>query len=40
MVDNAPIPNVRDFFYQLHDAGYVIIFSKEANYQSGSGGVE
>lgn len=36
---NAPMPNVRDFFYHLHDAGYVI-FSKEANYNNGAGGVE
>lgn len=36
---NAPLPNARDFFYELHDAGYVI-FSKEANFQNGGGGVE
>ena len=36
---NAPLPNARDFFYNLHDAGYVI-FSKEANFQNGGGGVE
>jgi hypothetical protein len=36
---NAPLPNAKDFFYELHDAGYVI-FSKEANYQNGAGGVE
>ena len=30
---------VRDFFFSLHDAGYVI-FSKEANYPNGAGGVE
>ena len=36
---NAPLPNARDFFYSLHDAGYVI-FSKEANFQNGGGGVE
>jgi hypothetical protein len=36
---NAPMPNVRDFFFSLHDAGYVI-FSKEANYPNGAGGVE
>mmetsp|Transcript_25196 Transcript_25196/g.37218 ORF Transcript_25196/g.37218 Transcript_25196/m.37218 type:complete len:341 (-) Transcript_25196:127-1149(-) len=36
---NAPLPNAKDFFFQLHDAGYVI-FSKEANYQNGAGGVE
>lgn len=36
---NAPMPTARDFFYALHDAGYVI-FSKEANFQNGGGGVE
>ncbi|CAJ1933666.1 unnamed protein product [Cylindrotheca closterium] len=36
---NAPMPNVQDFFYKLHDAGFVI-FNKEANYQNGGGGVE
>jgi hypothetical protein len=36
---NAPMPNARDFFYDLHDAGYVI-FSKEANYVNRAGGVE
>lgn len=36
---NAPMPQARDFFYELHDAGFVI-FSKEANYQNGAGGVE
>jgi len=36
---NAPLPQARNFFYQLHDAGFVI-FSKEANYQNGGGGVE
>jgi hypothetical protein len=36
---NAPMPNGRDFFFNLHDNGYVI-FSKEANYQNGAGGVE
>lgn len=36
---NAPMPNARDFFYGLHDAGFVI-FSKEANYENGAGGVE
>ena len=36
---NAPMPNARDFFYNLHDAGYVI-FSKEANFQNAGGGVE
>lgn len=33
------MPNAQDFFYDLHDAGYVI-FSKEANYVNGAGGVE
>jgi len=36
---NAPMPHARNFFFGLHDAGYVI-FSKEANYQNGGGGVE
>ena len=36
---NAPMPNARDFFYSLHDHGYVI-FSKEANFVNGGGGVE
>lgn len=36
---NAPMPNAKEFFYKLHDAGFVI-FSKEANYQNGAGGVE
>jgi hypothetical protein len=36
---NAPMPNARDFFYALHDAGYVI-FNKEANYQNQGKGVE
>ena len=36
---NGPMPEARDFFYGLHDAGYVI-FSKEANYQNAAGGVE
>lgn len=36
---NAPMPAAKDFFYSLHDAGYVI-FSKEANFQNGGGGVE
>jgi hypothetical protein len=36
---NAPLPNAKHFFYELHDAGYVI-YSKEANYQNGGGGVE
>ena len=29
----------QDFFFNLHDAGYVI-FSKEANYENGAGCVE
>ena len=36
---NAPMPNARDFFFGLHDAGFVI-FSKEANYENAAGGVE
>lgn len=36
---NAPDPNIRDFFYKLHDAGYVI-FSKEGNWQNQCGGAE
>jgi hypothetical protein len=36
---NAPMPHAQGFFLDLHDAGYVI-FSKEANYQNGAGGVE
>lgn len=36
---NAPMPNAQDFFFKLHDAGFVI-FNKEANYQNGGGGVE
>jgi hypothetical protein len=36
---NAPMPHARNFFYSLHDAGYVI-FSKEANFQNAGGGVE
>jgi hypothetical protein len=36
---NVPVPNAIDFFYELHDAGFVI-FSKEANFQNGGGGVE
>jgi len=30
---NGPMPNGRDFFFNLHDAGFVI-FSKEANYEN------
>ena len=29
----------QDFFFNLHDKGYVI-FNKEANYENGAGGVE
>ncbi|KAL7541661.1 hypothetical protein ACHAXR_011118 [Thalassiosira sp. AJA248-18] len=36
---NAPMPNARNFFFNLHDKGFVI-FSKEANYDNGAGGVE
>jgi len=36
---NGPTPMAKNFFYDLHDAGYVI-FSKEANFQNGGGGVE
>ena len=36
---NAPMPNAQRFFHALHDHGYVI-FSKEANYINGAGGVE
>jgi hypothetical protein len=36
---NAPMPNARDMFFGLHDAGFVV-FSKEANYVNGAGGVE
>ena len=36
---NAPMPNARDFFFGLHDNGF-LIFSKEANYENGAGGVE
>ena len=36
---NAPDPNIRDFFYKLHDAGYVI-FSKKGNWQNQCGGAE
>ena len=35
----APMPNARDFFYSLHDAGYVI-FSKEPNLYAGGALVE
>ena len=38
-VHNAPMPQARDFFYELHDAGYVI-FNKEANMFNGCGGAE
>lgn len=33
------MPEARDFFYSLHDAGYVI-FNKEANMLNGCGDVE
>lgn len=36
---NAPMPYARDFFFELHDAGYAI-FSKEGNFQNACGGVE
>lgn len=36
---NAPMPNARDMFFGLHDAGFVV-FSKEANYENAAGGVE
>ena len=36
---NGPMPNGRDFFFNLHDAGFVI-FSKEANFENAAGGVE
>ena len=36
---NAPMPEAKKFFYELHDAGFVI-FSKEANYQNAAGAVE
>lgn len=36
---HAPMPEAQAFFQDLHDAGYVI-FSKEANYLMGGGGVE
>ncbi|KAL9182363.1 hypothetical protein ACHAXT_013015 [Thalassiosira profunda] len=36
---NAPMPNAREMFFNLHDNGFVI-FSKEANYENGGGGVE
>ena len=36
---NAPYPNAKEFFHNLHDAGFVI-FSKEANFQNAGGGVE
>jgi hypothetical protein len=36
---NAPMPNAQQFFFELHDAGFVI-FSKEANYQNGAGCAE
>eukprot|EP00980_Cylindrotheca_fusiformis_P015877 scaffold4642_cov112-Cylindrotheca_fusiformis.AAC.2 len=36
---NAPMPNAKDFFYSLHDAGYVI-FNKEPNLVNKGGGIE
>ena len=36
---NAPMPNAQDFFFKLHDAGFVI-FNKEANFQNDGRGVE
>ena len=36
---NAPMPQAQNFFFDLHDAGYVI-FNKEANYANSGGGVE
>lgn len=36
---NAPMPHSKRFFYELHDAGFMI-FSKEANYDNGAGAVE
>lgn len=36
---NAPMPQARDLFFNLHDRGFVI-FSKEANYENGGGGAE
>ena len=40
-VSRAPRPPCarQDFFFGLHDRGFVI-FSKEANYENGAGGVE
>ena len=35
----APMPSAKNFFYSLHDAGYVI-FSKEANYGAGARAIE
>lgn len=36
---HAPMPNAQEFFFKLHDSGFVI-FNKEANYQMRGGGVE
>ena len=36
---SVPMPHAKNFFYDLHDAGYVI-FSKEANFLMGGSGVE
>ena len=33
------MPHAKEFFQELHDAGYVI-FSKEANFPNRAGGVE
>ena len=38
-VHNSPMPEARNFFYTLHDAGYVI-FNKEANMLNGCGDIE
>lgn len=37
--DKTPGWPRQDFFFNLHDKGFVI-FSKEANYENGAGGVE
>ena len=36
---SAPPRLRQDFFFALHDRGF-LIFSKEANYENGAGGVE
>lgn len=38
-IHNSPMPEARDFFYNLHDAGYVI-FNKEGNMLNGCGDIE